>query len=61
MALYQVREELARAGAKATDPGARAFSLGHAEGLGDALKLVDKALQAQTAARIKAAATGSAT
>ena len=50
--------ELAREGTKATDPTARAFSLGSVSGLEDALKLIDKALQAQTAARIKAASTG---
>ena len=63
MTLDQVREELvkrlelARAGAKAVDPTARAFSLGSADGIEHALKLVDKVIQAQQAARIKAAAT----
>lgn len=64
MTIDQVREELvkrlelARVGAKAVDPTARVFSSGHAEGLGDALKLIDKALQAEQAARIKAASSG---
>ena len=64
MTLDQVREqlvrrlELARAGSKAVDPTARAFSSGHAAGLEDAIKLLDQVLQAEASARIKAAAQG---
>ena len=64
MTLDQVREELvkrlelARAGGKAVDPAARAFSSGHAAGLEDAIKLLDQVLQAEASARIKAAAQG---
>jgi hypothetical protein len=64
MTLDQIREELgkllesAQAGSKAIDAEARSFNLGHAAGLRDALKLIDKALQAERAARIKAAAQG---
>lgn len=60
VSLDQVREELAKlmelaqAGAKATDPMAREFSLGNVSGLRDAMKLIE---QAEQAARIKAAAT----
>ena len=50
--------ELARAGSKAVDPTARAFSSGHAAGLEDAIKILDRALRAEQAARIKAAAQG---
>jgi hypothetical protein len=62
--LDQVREELVRllelatAGAKAVDPAARAFSSGHAAGLEDAIKVLDRALPAEQTARIKAAAQG---
>ena len=62
--LNQVREELvkrlelAQAATRATDLMAREFSLGNVAGLRDAIKLIDKALQTQAAARIKAAATG---
>jgi hypothetical protein len=62
--LDQVREELAklleisRAGSKAVDPTARAFELGRVTGIEDALKLIDKALQAEASARIKAAVQG---
>lgn len=64
MTFDQVRDELAKglelaqAGTKAIDPVARAFSLGSASGLEEALALIDKALQEEQAARIKAAATG---
>jgi hypothetical protein len=57
-----VREELAkmlevsRAGSKAVDPVARAFSSGHATGIEDAIKILDRALQAERTERIKAAA-----
>jgi hypothetical protein len=53
MTLDQIREELgkllesAQAGSKAIDAEARSFNLGHAAGLRDALKLIDKALQAE--------------
>ena len=56
----QVREQLvkmlavSREGTKVVDPMARAFSSGRATGIEDALKL--KVLQAEQAARIKAAA-----
>jgi hypothetical protein len=62
--LDQVREqlakmlEIARAETKAVDPTARTFAAGHAAGLEDAIKLIDKVLQAEQAARIKAAAPG---
>ncbi|MGO9307604.1 MAG: hypothetical protein ACLQDL_01115 [Spirochaetia bacterium] len=64
ISLGQVREELvkelelARAGAKAVDPTARAFSLGTVSGIEGALKLIEKALQMERAERITAAATG---
>ena len=64
MSLDQVREklvkelELAQAGAEAGDQVARAFSLGGAAALRDALKLLDQVLPEQQAARIKAAASG---
>jgi hypothetical protein len=64
MSLDQVREklvkelELAQAGAEAGDQVARAFSLGGAAALRDALKLIDQVLPEQQAARIKAAASG---
>ncbi len=64
ISLAQVREklvkelELAQAGAEAVDQVARAFSLGGAAALQDALKLIDQVLLEQQAARIKAAATG---
>ncbi len=40
------------------DPTARTFSSSVAAGLEDAIKLIDKALQAEQAARIKAASQG---
>jgi hypothetical protein len=39
--------ELARAGSKAIDPTARAFSSGHSAGLQDAIRIIDRALQAE--------------
>ena len=47
--------EVSRAGIKAIDPVARAFSEGRASGLSDALHIVDKALQEARAERIKSA------
>ena len=44
--------ELARAGEKAVDPTARAFSSGRATGIEDAIKLINKVLQAEHAKRI---------
>ena len=64
MPLDQVREELAaaletsKAGTKAVDPEARTFALGRVSALEEAIRLIDKALQQQASARIKAAATG---
>ncbi|MGO9413477.1 MAG: hypothetical protein ACLQCB_22340 [Spirochaetia bacterium] len=64
MTLDQVREELgrmletARIGSIAVDPTARAFASGHTAGIEDAIKLIDKALQAEQVARIKAATQG---
>ena len=64
LALGQVREklvrllELAKTGTKAADPAAQAFSSGHAAGLEDAIKLLDKVLLAEARARMKAAARG---
>ncbi len=64
ISLDQVREklvkelELAQAGAEAIDQVARAFSMGGAAALRDALKLIDQVLLEQQAGRIKAAATG---
>jgi hypothetical protein len=64
MTLDQVREELAkmldlsRIGSKAVDPTARTWAGGRVTGLEDAIKLIDKDLQAEQAARIKAAAQG---
>lgn len=46
--------ELSRAGKKAIDPIARSFESGRVTGLEDAIKLLDKALQAEHAERIKA-------
>lgn len=60
----QIREELARlletseAGTKAVDQQARALALGRVSGLEEAIRLIDKAVQEQASARIKAAATG---
>ena len=54
MTLEQVREELAKrikvaqAGTKATDPTDRAFASGHATGLEDAIKMLDKVLKSQS-------------
>jgi hypothetical protein len=45
--------ELARAGSKAVGPTARAFSSGHSAGLQEAIKIIDRALQADQAARIR--------
>jgi hypothetical protein len=62
--LDQVREELvkmlavSREGAKAVDPTARSFESGRVTGLEDAVRLIDKALQAEASARIKAAIQG---
>jgi hypothetical protein len=62
----QVRKELvkmlavSREGAKAVDPTARSFESGRVTGLEDAVKLIDKALQAEASARIKAAVQGKA-
>jgi hypothetical protein len=62
--LDQVREELvkmlgvSREGTKAVDPTARTFELGRVTGIEDALKLIDKALQAAASARIKATVQG---
>jgi hypothetical protein len=62
--LDQMREELvkllelARARSKAMDPTARAFSSGHATGLADAIRILDRALQSEQEARIRAAAQG---
>ena len=64
MTLEQVRDELvkllavSRKGEKAADPTASAWSSGYVAGLEDAIKLIDKALQAEASARIKAAAQG---
>lgn len=64
VSLDQVREqlvrllELAQAGREAVDPIAHSFESGRVTGLEDAIKLIDKALQAEAAARIKAAAQG---
>jgi hypothetical protein len=64
--LDQVREELvkmlavSREGTKAVDPTARSFESGRVTGIEDAVKLIDKALQAEQTARIKAAAQGKA-
>jgi hypothetical protein len=60
--LDQVREalakllEVAQAGMKAVDPTARAFASGQTAGLEDAIKVIDRALQEDRTARIKAAA-----
>ena len=43
---------------KAADPTASALSSGYVAGLEDAIKLIDKALQAEASARIEAAAQG---
>lgn len=62
--LDQVREELvkmlelSRTGEKAVDPIARSFASGRVSGIESALKLIDKALQAEASARIRAAAQG---
>lgn len=62
--LDQLRErlvrllELARAGTKAVDPIARSFESGRVTGLEEAIELIDEALQAEGAARIKAAVQG---
>ena len=64
VSLDQAREELvaslemSRVGSKAADPVARSFSMGRISGLEEALRILDKALQAEQAARIKAAAQG---
>ena len=64
MTLDQVREELvkmlalSREGTKAVDPTAKTWASGHAAALEDAIKLIDKALQAERTARLKAAAQG---
>lgn len=64
MTLDQVREELvkmlalSREGTKAVDPAAKTWASGHAAALEDAIKLIDKALQAERTARLKAAAQG---
>ena len=50
--------ELARAGTKAIDPTARAFASGQTAGLEEAIKIIDRALQAERAARIKAIVQG---
>jgi hypothetical protein len=66
ISLDQVREELAaaletaRAGTKAVDREARTFALGRVSALEEAIRLMDKALQDQASAQIKAAATGKA-
>ena len=60
--LDQVREELvasleiSRVGSKAVDPVARSFSTGRISGLEEALRILDKALQEEHTARIRAAA-----
>jgi hypothetical protein len=62
--LGHVREELAkmlelsRTGSKAVGPTARTWSSGRVTGLKEAIKLIDKAIQAEGAARIEAAAQG---
>jgi hypothetical protein len=64
MTLDQVREglakilEISRAGSKAVDPTARTWASGRVTGLEDALKLIDRILQAEASARIKAAVQG---
>lgn len=54
------RLELAQAREKAVDQRAVEFNSGRASALQDALKLIDKAIQAEQAARIKEAAQGRA-
>jgi len=60
--LLDIREQLsrmlkvAREGMK--EPTARAFASGHAAGLEDAIKVVDRSSQAEQAARLNAAAEG---
>ena len=51
--------ELSQKGTKAVDPIARSFESGRVTGLEDAIKLIDKVLQAEQAARIKVIAQGS--
>jgi hypothetical protein len=48
--------EMSRVGSKAVDPVARSFSMGRISGLEEALRILNKALQAEHAARIRAAA-----
>lgn len=50
--------ESAQAGTKAIDPIAHSFESERVTGLEDAIKLIDKALHAERAARIKAAVQG---
>ena len=64
MTLDEIRDqifsalEMSRAGLKAVDPVARAFSEGRVSGLDDALRIIDKALQVVRAERTKAIASG---
>jgi hypothetical protein len=50
--------ELSQKSTKAVDPIARSFESGRVTGLEDAIKLIDKVLQAEQAARIKTAEQG---
>jgi hypothetical protein len=66
MTLDQVRTELAKRleiaqeGKQAMDPVAQAFASGHAAGLEDALKLIDKALFDYESERLRALSQGKA-
>ena len=64
MAFDQVRKELvkmlavSREGTRAVDPTAKTWASGHAAALEDAITVIDKALQAERTAQLKAAAQG---
>ena len=64
MTLKEIRDHLAaaletaRTGGEAVNEEARSFNLGYASGLQEALKLIDRTLDAERATRIKDAMQG---